>query len=251
MARPYRNFFERFYRLFGPSSRRVSPEEDERKADVAAHLEEAGCVVLQGPPGAGKTYEAERFIEYLALQTLGPGASMGSTAGAASRAARAAACQWSRLAEPVRREAAYGDGALPAELHELPLIWDIVQLHPGYAYEDFVRGLVTDAGGSNSEDPGRASGGIRFSPKDRILVELAQVAARFNESSSTGGARPKPVVLILDEINRANLAAVLGEAILLLEKSKRAGRRCGCSTRRPWAGATRCRSPTTSGSSAR
>jgi hypothetical protein len=85
---------------------------------------------------------------------------------------------------------------------ELPLVWELVQLHPGYTYDDFVRGraLVSDASGS------------RFESVDRIIPQIAAVArARAG----------RPTLLIIDEINRCNLANVLGEMILALDPDRR------------------------------
>ena len=76
----------------------------------------------------------------------------------------------------------------------------IVQFHPSYAYEDFVQGFRPML-----DDEGRAS----FTLTDgRPLLEAAD------------GARPKPNerhFLIIDEINRGNLAKVFGELYFLLE----------------------------------
>lgn len=74
----------------------------------------------------------------------------------------------------------------------------LIQFHPAYAYEDFVRGIVADA----------VEGSLRYHAENKVLAELAEKAAANSEHS---------YVLIIDEINRANLPAVLGELIYALE----------------------------------
>ena len=76
----------------------------------------------------------------------------------------------------------------------------LVQFHPSYAYEDFVEGFRPAE--SASGQPGFK---LRNGP-------LKQLADRARESES--GAKH---VLIIDEINRGNLAKVFGELYFLLE----------------------------------
>lgn len=78
----------------------------------------------------------------------------------------------------------------------------LVQFHPSYAYEDFFEGFRPQ------EDP--VSREVAFRLTAGPLRELADLATRE-------GNRHLPHFLIIDEINRANLAKVFGELYFLLE----------------------------------
>ncbi|PRC51639.1 AAA family ATPase, partial [Mycobacterium sp. ITM-2017-0098] len=73
----------------------------------------------------------------------------------------------------------------------------IVQFHPSYAYEDFVEGLR----------PVAREGQVAFDLIPGALVKIADLARRVDH----------PVVLVIDEMNRANLPSVFGELLYLLE----------------------------------
>ena len=78
----------------------------------------------------------------------------------------------------------------------------LVQFHPSYAYEDFFEGFRP------REDEKTKK--VDFRITDGPLRELADLAA-------SEGKRHIPHFLIIDEINRANLAKVFGELYFLLE----------------------------------
>ena len=111
--------------------------------EVLALLRERRFVVLEGPPGTGKSRLAWRMADRI---------------GAATR----------------------------------------IQFHPARTYEDFVVGLF----------PRTSAGGLSFDVRAGDLL-------RANRAAEKGEH-----VLVIDEINRADLGRVLGESILLFESGE-------------------------------
>jgi MoxR-like ATPase len=77
---------------------------------------------------------------------------------------------------------------------------EVIQFHPSYAYEDFMEGIRPRIGDSD--------GTIRYDIKPGVFRRIANEAKDDPES---------PFVLIIDEINRANLPRVLGEVLYCIE----------------------------------
>ena len=80
----------------------------------------------------------------------------------------------------------------------------IVQFHPSYGYEDFMEGLRPVA---------IPTGGFEFRRVPGVVPTLASLIDGDSDGPGDGEAR----VLIIDEINRANISRVFGELMYLLE----------------------------------
>ena len=81
---------------------------------------------------------------------------------------------------------------------------EFVTFHQNYAYEDFIEGIR----------PVLDRKTLRYELRDGIFK---QIAKRASEDPNNG------YVLIIDEINRGNIAKIFGELITLIEPSKRLG----------------------------
>ena len=115
------------------------------------------------------------------------------------------------------------------------------EFHPrsdgGYAHRRPVRWLWVDREGVPvSEIYTR-----RFMQKSIYLLfgselNIPALERYLNSQQADGPAEPEPFVLIIDEINRANISKVFGELITLLEPDKRLGQPNALKVRLPYSG---------------
>lgn len=164
--------------------------------DYQAIMENIGIrqMIFQGPPGTSKTFESKKFV----LSQLQPAAPCLATP-FASQEDISGALETFRLTD-----ADYADPANSPKLTSGG--WDLVQFHPSYGYEDFIRGIeVKIPAGSTTPS---------YESVNRILGRIAEFSKCAADAAQ--GTAPK-FYLIVDEINRANLATVFGELIYGLE----------------------------------
>ena len=90
---------------------------------------------------------------------------------------------------------------------------EFVTFHQSYGYEEFVEGLRPETRADTGTSD--AGAGFRVIPTDGVLKRIAR-RARASDLNH---------VLVIDEINRANVSKVFGEIITLLEEDKRQGAR--------------------------
>lgn len=153
-------------------------------AELASQLGRRGQVVLQGPPGVGKTYIAKQYVRWATVGRV----------------------EDSRLQAIIDRlpEHQRSIGGIADEVTNLGLsaLWDIVQFHPGYDYTDFVRALVAKPHGD----------GVTFVAQHRILSLISAVGRELEKRG-----QKVELVLILDEINRGDIPSIFGELLYALE----------------------------------
>lgn len=133
-------------------------------------------MILQGPPGTSKTYNAKKIIaEGIFVSNLenNPKDFTGSKE------------QITKILNDNQINSK-GEG-----------YWDMVQLHPSYGYEDFVRGITIK---TKDEQ-------IQYETVNKIFGKMCKIA----------GDKDKKFFLLIDEINRADVATVFGELIYALE----------------------------------
>lgn len=183
--------------------------------------------ILYGPPGTGKTHSTIALA--LSLMSAGGYHDANDYAYAILNDAR----------PPLVNDTNWRRWTTEFEQHRQAGRIEFTTFHQNYAYEDFIEGLKAE---TNNE------GGVTYSHSPGILKRIAYRAlhnwltgedlpvdghsdvvlnwltrgALPPEGRRRGTQPTRPYLLIIDEINRGNVARIFGELITLVEDSKRA-----------------------------
>lgn len=153
-------------------------------------------LILYGPPGTGKTYHTiDKALEILGYE--GP----------------------DDRAEKLKAFKRYRDVE-----HRIVF----TTFHQSMSYEDFVEGIKPVMTSASEESVG-------YRIEDGIFKKIALKAAKAKKTAAdSGNSGDINYVLIIDEINRGNIANIFGELITLIEDSKRAGEKEAISVKLPY-----------------
>ena len=184
----------------------VPPEDTRRTPDSSlvrsnkTDKMHATNTILYGPPGTGKTYATSRRAVLLCDGML-PG-------------------DGSHDAIRKRFEELRRGGRI-----------SFVTFHQAYGYEEFVEGLRPHMG-----DSGQVVYGVRPGVFKLACSSATASGSDAPDRDISDMGQRQPHVLIIDEINRANISKVFGELITLIEPDKREGEANAVTVKLPYSG---------------
>ena len=193
-------------------------------------------MILQGPPGTSKTYGAKRFLAEMIGCDQVP--------------------EWEDELEKHQLRTEDDQYIKPDKAHKeyKNVFWDLLQFHPSYTYEDFVRGITVRPVSKKQYD-GKIVGvgkqsyntyhpngnhnngieqyaitleggsGVAYKSINKAMGKIAKLAYEdYYYNFKDNPSECPDYYLVIDEINRANLATVFGELIYALEYRGEKGR---------------------------
>jgi hypothetical protein len=169
---------------------------DQNIVDAVGNLWRQGrsFVVLSGPPGVGKTRSAEDLI----IETLKKQEVLHDMF----------ACRLSKLF-PNYQDTPPSSEEIGSILisNGIRFVWEICVLHPQFTYEDMIRGVRLVASSTGTPQLSVREGVLGF--MSRVVDKLETLCGKTDSPRG---------ILVLDEINRAPLGQLFGEAMYALDR---------------------------------
>lgn len=157
------NFLEELSKLVS-----VIMIQDQQMKDIQELLETGNkAIILFGPPGTGKTYQAMELV-----------------------------CKELNVSKEDVDKYKYSESSSVLDKGA----WTLVQFHPNYTYEDFIGGITPNIEGNT----------LSYFLKEGVFKKLCDTAVKSENEN-------KKFIIVIDEINRADLSSVFGELMYALE----------------------------------
>jgi len=134
------------------------------------------------------------------------------------------------------KEKGFSFGEEQSEKPVFKTLYQFCTFHQSYSYEDFIEGIKPKLSDEKAEDDEAQTNEIEYEIKRGIFYNACDKAAQLagysdlqealqdkKEGRSDRFSKAQPYYLIIDEINRGNVANIFGELITLIEKDKRLG----------------------------
>lgn len=143
--------------------------------------------------------------------------------------------RWKALIEGLT-EKGFSFGETAPKKNIFKKLYKFTTFHQSYSYEDFIEGIKPKLSEDKNEDDSEQLSEIEYEIKPGVFYIACDKAAQLagysdvqealkdtKENRTDKFSKAQPYYLIIDEINRGNVANIFGELITLIEKDKRLG----------------------------